>query len=256
MTANFVHFGIIHILFNGYALRYVGPYVERAYGSAATFASFVALGTGSMLCSNILGVEGLVAGASGGLLALIGMAAVAAHREHTQLSLQVRDSMLKWAAFTIVLGIAINFSGSMGIDNVAHIAGFLLGIGAGFALPSLSTTGFTKRWMIRTARFLAFAALAVCVISFVCLSSASVSAKYQSECIANIELKSFQKAEQNCALAYKADKSQTISYHNYILVNLINGDTKEAADLCTEGRERFKGQEKLSFDAMCRSIGK
>ena len=26
ITANFIHFGIIHILFNGYALRIVGPY--------------------------------------------------------------------------------------------------------------------------------------------------------------------------------------------------------------------------------------
>ncbi len=256
ITANFVHFGILHILFNGYALRYVGPYVERAFGAALTFAAFVVLGTGSMLCSNIWGGAGLVAGASGGLMGLIGMAAIAAHREHTELSLQVRNSMIKWAAFTVFLGLAVSYSGTMGIDNIAHISGCILGVIAGFILPTQSTTGHTKRWVIRVARLSAFLALIGCAIAFYALGSASASAKYQNECIANIKLKSYQKAEENCALAYKADKSQTISYHNYILVNIINGDIKQASELCEEGRTRFKAQSPLSFDEMCRSIGK
>ena len=256
ITANFVHFGILHILFNGYALRYVGPYVERAFGSALTFASFVVLGTGSMLCSNIWGGAGLVAGASGGLMGLIGMAAIAAHRENTELSLQVRNSMIKWAAFTVFLGLAVSISGTMGIDNIAHISGCIFGGIAGFLLPSQSTTGHTKRWVIRVARLSAFASLIACVFAFVFLGSASASVKYQTECIANIKLKSFQKAEEKCALAYQADKSQTISYHNYILVNIQNNDIKQASELCEEGRERFKDQAPVSFDGMCRLIGK
>ena len=40
VTANFVHFGIMHIAFNAYALRMISPYIERSYGSAAYAEGF------------------------------------------------------------------------------------------------------------------------------------------------------------------------------------------------------------------------
>ena len=256
ITANFIHFGLLHIAFNAYALRIVGPYVERAYGACLTFAAFLILGTGSMLCSNVWGGQGLVAGASGGLMAFIGMAAIAAHRENTQLSLQIRNSMLKWAAATFVFGIIVSMSDSMGVDNIAHISGFLLGVLIGWFLPRQSTTGYTHLWMIRTTRLMAIIALAACCLAFVSMVDTNRSARYQNECIAGIKLHKYQEAEIKCEMAYNLDKSQTISYHNYILINLIKGDRKRAAQLCVEGKNRFNktGKETLSFDEMCRSI--
>lgn len=257
VTANFVHFGIIHIIFNSYALRYVSPYVERAFGSALTLASFVILGTGSMLCSNIFGDAGLVAGASGALMAFIGMAAIAGHREHTPLSLEVRNSMLKWAAFTMVFGLIVSFGGGMGIDNIAHAAGFILGVAAGYILPMQSTTGFTRLWMIRSSRFALICSICIICASFALMGSASESTKHQNECISMLKLKRFQEAEDHCSAAYNADKSQTISYHNYILVKIIRGDIKTAQALCIEGRKRFINQkDDLSFDGLCKSINR
>lgn len=259
ITANFVHIGILHIVFNMYALRYVSPYVERSYGPALTFSSFVVLGAASMLCSNVLGSGGVVAGASGGLMGFIGLAAVTAHREHTALSLEVRNSMLKWAALTMVIGIVISASGSMGIDNIAHASGFIAGALLGFVLPPQSTTGYTRLWVIRAIRLAFLATLLVVAVSFFLMGSASASGKYQRECISNIKHKLFKQAEANCEMAYRADKSQMISYHNYILISIINGHREQAQSLCSEGRERFerkvaKGDEKLSFDELCRSI--
>ena len=257
ITANFIHFGILHIIFNAYALKIVGPYVERAYGSCMTFASFLILGTGAMLCSNLWGSPGLVAGASGGLMAFIGMAAIAAHLENTKFSLEIRNSMLKWAAATFIFGIAVSLSSTIGVDNIAHVSGFVLGILFGWILPRQSTTGYTHLWMIRTARIAAIATLAVCCASFVFMVSANRAANYQSECIAGIKLHKFDQAEEKCALAYQLDKSQIISYHNYILINLIKGNRQKAAQLCAEGQQRFKtpeNKEPLSFDEMCRSI--
>ncbi len=253
ITANFVHFGIIHIIFNLYALRYVAPYVERMFGSALTLASFVVLGTGSMLCSNLMGDAGLVAGASGGLMAFIGMAAIAAHREHTPLAIEVRNSMLKWAAFTMVFGLIVSLGG-MGIDNIAHASGFIFGAIAGYILPLQSTTGFTRLWMIRTSRLALIASVLIVGFSFAQMGSASESTKHQQQCISMLKLKRFEEAEQHCQAAYKADKSQTISYHNYILVKIIQNDIKTAQSLCIEGRKRFKNQNSLSFDALCKSI--
>ena len=167
ITANFVHFGLIHIIFNVYALRMVCPYVERTYGSGQTIFAFVVLGTGSMLCSNLLGGSGIVAGASGGLMAFIGMAVVSAHQEHTELSLEVRNSMIKWALVTFVFGIVVSLSNAMGIDNIAHVSGFLLGILAGYLMPKQSTTGFTRLWMIRAARMAAVCAVLIVTVAFV-----------------------------------------------------------------------------------------
>ena len=256
VTANFIHFGLLHIGFNGYALKIVGPYVERAYGSCLTFAAFVILGTGSMLCSNLWGAPGLVAGASGGLMAFIGMATSAAHRENTQLSLEIRNSMLKWAAATFVFGIIVSMTDSMGVDNIAHVSGFLLGILVGWFLPRQSTTGYTHLWMIRTTRCIALIALAICCTAFTWMVKANASLRYQNECIAEIKLQKFSEAQKNCEKAYELDQTQTISYHNYILINLINGNTNRAKQLCIEGRNRFDktGKETLSFDEMCRSI--
>ena len=256
ITANFVHFGILHILFNAWALKAVTPYIERIYGAALTIAAFVFLGTGSMLVSNVFGGTGVVAGASGALMGFIGMAAVAAHREGTTLSLQIRNSMIKWAVFVIAFGLTMSLTGAMGVDNIAHISGALMGALAGLILPAQSTTGFTKRWMIRSSRLLCLLALILCLGAFVKMGFTNVSEKYQSECINNIKIKSFENAERACSNAYRTDKSQMISYHNYILIKLINGDQAEAKRLCAEGREKFSNKkEPISFDEMCNSVG-
>ena len=256
ITANFIHFGILHIFFNGMALRYVVPYVERTFGAALTLVSFVVLGGASMACSNILGSGAVVAGASGALMGCIGMAAVAAHREHTALSLEVRNSMIKWAAFTMIFGIVMTVSGAMGIDNIAHASGLILGIIAGFVLPVQSTTGFTRISVIRIARILAVCAFLTCAGAFTAMGMASSSLKYQRECESSMHLKNFEKAEIACANAYRKDKTRMVSYRNYIVISVIRGKNERAAALCAEGRVRFQSQdEQPDFDKLCKSIG-
>lgn len=251
ITANFVHFGILHIAFNAYALRYVSSYVERSFGAPLTFASFVVLGSLSMICSNIFGGSGIVAGASGALMAFIGMAAVAAHRENTLLSRELRNGMLKWAAITILFGVVVSASGTMGIDNVAHIAGFLLGVGVGALLPAQSMNGFTSLPMIRTAKLLCASSVILCICAFSHMGMAGESSKYQAECITQLKIRQFDKAEPLCEIAFKKDPSQMISYHNYILILRINGKKEKAQSLCAEGHKKFK---EASFSGICKSI--
>lgn len=255
ITANFVHIGIFHIFFNLYAMRYVSPYVERSYGAAFTFFSFVATGTGAMLCSNLFGAPGLVAGASGGLMGFIGLATISAHREQTALSIEVRNGMIKWALFVLGFGIVMNLTGTVGVDNIAHVSGFILGCLLGFILPKQSTIGFTHLLSLRLSRAAGILTFGTLCIAFATMAFASVSVKHQSSCITDIKLRAFDKAQIACEAAYKADKSQAISYHNYILINIINGHTDTALKLCKEGRARFKrSKQKLSFDELCRSI--
>lgn len=256
ITSNFVHFGLIHILFNGMALRYVTPYVERAYGPVLTIVYFLVFGSFSMIVSNMAGGTGVVAGASGALMGFIGVAAVAAHREKTSLSKQVRNSMIKWAVFTMVFGIVVSLSGSMGIDNIAHASGLAIGVLAGFALPSQSTTGYTKLWIIRLSRILALATVICTFTAFHEMVYSVSSHRHQQECSMLMRLKKFEDAEQACAEAYRKDKTREITYRNYIVISVIRGKNERAAALCAEGRKRFADKkEKIDFDELCRSIG-
>ncbi|MBQ9395458.1 MAG: rhomboid family intramembrane serine protease [Proteobacteria bacterium] len=256
ITANFLHFGLIHILFNGMALRYVTPYVERAYGAALTLVYFVVFGAVSMIVSNLVGGTGVVAGASGALMGFIGLAAVSAHREGTSLSKQVRNSMIKWAVFTMVFGIVVSLSGSMGIDNIAHASGLAVGVLAGFVLPAQSTTGYTKLWIIRLAGFLAFLAVVGTGFAFYTMATSVSSLRSQQECGTLMRLKKFEEAEQACAEAYRNDKTREITYRNYIVISVIRGNNERAAALCAEGKARFADKkDKIDFDELCRSIG-
>lgn len=256
ITANFIHFGIVHLVFNVIALRYVVPYIERTFGSSLTFASFILLGSASMAFSNIYAESAAIsAGASGALMGFIGLAAVAAHREHTALSIEVRNSMIRWAVMTMGFGFICNSSGAMGIDNIAHASGLVLGGIAGFILPVQSTTGFTKLWMIRLARVLALTTFAVTVAAFAINAASYASLNYQQECEVSIHIKNFRQAETACEKAYRHDKSRVVSYRNYIVISIIRGKNDRAAALCIEGHKRFAGKERTEFDELCKSVG-
>ena len=66
ITANFIHIGIIHIVFNAYALRYVSPYVERAYGGSLTLLGFMSAASVSELKTDVFGERVRLAGGRGG----------------------------------------------------------------------------------------------------------------------------------------------------------------------------------------------
>lgn len=258
-TANFIHIGLIHILFNSVALRYVGPLVERYFGSAITFVSYILLGTFSMLISNVAPTSsGIVAGASGAIMAWVGMVAVAAHLEKTTAANHLRNSMLTMIVATVLFGVLVNASNDHGIDNIAHIAGLAAGAIAGFLLPKQSLTGYTNLTIPRVATILTIASLITSIVAFAHVATSSTSIKYQNECIQAIDLKQYKKAEIACQKAYEADSSQTISYHNYILTKALNKDYEGARQLCDEGYARFDSQrkkgKKISFDALCQQL--
>ncbi len=258
ITANFIHIGILHICMNMVALRYIGPLVERKFGSAMTILSFVVLGTASMFASNISGEVGIVAGASGALMAWVGMVGMAAWLEKTESSMRVFKSMLFIVVATIAFGICVNGSMGHGIDNIAHIAGIVFGVVAGAVLPKQQMTGYIGLWPVRISMTLATVAMCLTVSSFVFVALASESDKYQTECIRDLKLKQYDRALNECRLAYEADNSQVISYHNYIFANAMKNDYKEAQRLCDEADKRFEKQRqkegKLSFDALCYQV--
>jgi hypothetical protein len=62
-------------------------------------------------------------------MGLMGAIAADGHRSGTTIGRAERNAMLRWAAYTMLVGFAI------GADNRAHLGGFLAGIAIGVAIP-------------------------------------------------------------------------------------------------------------------------
>jgi rhomboid protease GluP len=124
LTSCFLHFSLIHIGFNMYALRQVGPFVEINVGTARFASMYLASGiagsAASALWGGLLSQERLSAGASGAICGVIGTALVLGARMQGWRGPIVR-SMGFWLALTIFLGFGI------GADNAAHIGGAATG---------------------------------------------------------------------------------------------------------------------------------
>ena len=82
LTACFVHIGLIHLLFNSYALYSFGREVERRYGRTRFLALYLLSGVAGSTAS-FVGSPRLAAGASGAIFGLLGatIAYFATYRE-------------------------------------------------------------------------------------------------------------------------------------------------------------------------------
>jgi rhomboid protease GluP len=128
VTANFLHIGLIHLLFNSYALFQVGPLVEEIYGEQKFIFVYIFTGIFCMIPSYYAGING--AGASGAISGLIGLLAVYGYRLGGTFGKALMKSMLTWMAMTIVYGFVI------GANNVAHAGGFIAGGALAFLLKA------------------------------------------------------------------------------------------------------------------------
>lgn len=130
-TAMFLHIGIMHLAFNGYALLAIGTELERLYGHGRFLAIYVLSGLFGSLASYAFS-DSLSAGASGAIFGLIGALAAffTLHRE--RLGAWGRRRLAN-IAFLVVLNLFLGFT-QAGIDNWGHIGGLLAGLGLGWAL--------------------------------------------------------------------------------------------------------------------------
>lgn len=118
VSSAFVHFGIIHLLFNMWALYVLGPPLEQHLGRLrfAALYGLSALG-GSTLVYLFSPVNVPTAGASGAVFGLFAATFVAAKR----LNLDVR-----WVVTLIVVNLVITFS-IPGISWQGHLGGLITG---------------------------------------------------------------------------------------------------------------------------------
>jgi len=127
VTYNFLHIGLIHLLFNSSALYQVGPQVEELYGSQKFIFIYMLTGITSAVASYFFDYGG--AGASGAIFGLIGLMAVYGYKLGGSYGHAIMRQMLIWGGIGFLFGFMVP-----NINNVAHAGGFIAGACLGFVI--------------------------------------------------------------------------------------------------------------------------
>lgn len=138
MAFGLLHGGLIHIAFNGYALRNVGPFIEGAIGAARMLVLITVTQLGSALAAYIQyfvinNQPVVVVGASGWLFGLIGFGIVFFHQVG---QISIRNQLMMWSGIMLLIGFLIP-----GISNSAHVGGML----AGFVVAIVPSGGNARK---------------------------------------------------------------------------------------------------------------
>ncbi|MBA3946290.1 MAG: rhomboid family intramembrane serine protease [Herpetosiphonaceae bacterium] len=133
LTPMILHGGLIHLLFNSYALYILGPQVERVFGTWRFLVIYLIAGFAGNIASFVIAPSSLAIGASGAIFGLIGALAAWSYAARDFIGRQASQAQLRQligvAVFNLILGFTI-----ANIDNSAHIGGLLAGGLAGLAL--------------------------------------------------------------------------------------------------------------------------
>lgn len=159
IMATFLHGSLLHIGFNMWVLMDIGPQLEELYGSARYFFIYVVTGIGAYIVSGIFGGHVSIGG-SGALLGLIGVL-LATTIGHKSASMQMlRSQLIRWLVYLAIWGVLMS-----GIDNWAHIGGFISGFLLGrimAARPPMSTQEKTRATLLGwTTALLVIASLTI-----------------------------------------------------------------------------------------------
>ena len=133
VSSAFLHIGLMHLLFNGFAMYFFGQVAEPIFGSAKFLALFLLAAIGGSLLNNYItwqalldgsGQPGLSAGASGGIMGIGAALLIVA-----LFKISVNGMMLNLKSLIIIMGINLVYGFAVpGIDNAGHIGGAITGL--------------------------------------------------------------------------------------------------------------------------------
>jgi membrane associated rhomboid family serine protease len=128
LSAGWLHGGLLHIVFNMYALRQIAPAAAEMYGAGRAVIIYTVAGLAGFLLSSAAGYylawmpipllrgANLTIGASASIMGLLGALLYYGHRSGSSL---VRAEAARFAVIWFLFGIFMP-----GVDNYAHLGGF------------------------------------------------------------------------------------------------------------------------------------
>jgi rhomboid protease GluP len=125
-TANFIHIGILHLLFNMYALFQLGIQVEATYGPRRFVAIYLLSGVSGAVFSYMF-TNGLSAGASTSIFGLFG-ALVVYFYKHRELFGRMGQQQLVNLGVILLINVIYGLSPGASVDNWGHAGGFIGGV--------------------------------------------------------------------------------------------------------------------------------
>jgi membrane associated rhomboid family serine protease len=146
-AAMFLHFNILHIGLNMWALANLGKLMERLVGNVGFLLLYLVSGLLGSIASVAWNPEVIGAGASGAVFgvggALLGFLLLRRDSIPAPVLVPLRNSMFSFIGYNVVFGLMMP-----GIDNAAHLGGLAGGIGCGLLLSHpLTEQGVSKRWL-------------------------------------------------------------------------------------------------------------
>ena len=153
-TGMFLHGGLVHLLFNCYALFVIGSQVENFLGRFKFLIIYLVSGISGALFSMIFGGNYASIGASGAIFGLMGALVYFGYHYRVYLGNVIKSQIIPLILLNLCLGFMMS-----GVDNFAHIGGLIGGTLMTIALGVKDKSSWFERingWII-TAIFLAFA---------------------------------------------------------------------------------------------------
>lgn len=131
ITSMFLHGGLLHLFFNGFALWMFGPYLEQIIGSRRFLAVYFLSGIAGACAYAATFYVGILPqsipalGASGAIFGILG--AVAVLRPNLMIYMWFVPMPMKYAALVWVVLSLIETFNITGVAGAAHLGGLVLG---------------------------------------------------------------------------------------------------------------------------------
>ena len=136
LTAGWLHGGILHIFFNVMWIRQLGPEIARMYGAGRMVIIYTIAGVTGFALSTVMDLlpipffgAPITVGASASIFGFLG--ALVHYGKRTGSS-HAREAGLQYALFMGIMGFVLQ-----GVDNAAHLGGFIGGYLASMILDPL-----------------------------------------------------------------------------------------------------------------------
>lgn len=160
LSANYLHGGILHLIFNLMALRQIAPWTANEYGTSRMFVIYTLGGVFGFWVSYLAGVSFTI-GASTGVCSLIGALLYFGKARGGIYGSSVYREVSGWVVSLLIFGLVVP-----GINNWGHgggiVGGMLLGRLLGYGERNRETTLYTVLALlcaVATVAALAWAAL-------------------------------------------------------------------------------------------------
>ena len=133
ISANYIHIGIIHLLFNMWCLYAIGMELEALVGRIGFILLYTCSGVAGSLASFYFNYNSVGAGASGAIFGIAGAFTLFTLLNNEKNSISSfsgsYNPMIMFIFYNIIYGFIVP-----GIDNAAHLGGLAMGVFVGIFL--------------------------------------------------------------------------------------------------------------------------